>query len=111
MAVLTLNFSARAGSIHYSGNPLWVPTAPTELAGERSLTWLEGKRDKEGTPSPSLWVDVGPSGWETVRGCAEPSLNLASTTYSSDLLITYFPLWASVSSSYIGMNDALPCGL
>ena len=60
--LFTLNFSAGAGSINYSGRPLWVPEAPTEVTGWREVSWPGGKRDTEGAASPSLRVDMGPSG-------------------------------------------------
>lgn len=58
VCLFTLNFSARAGSINYSGSPLWVPEAPTEVTGWRERSpGLEGRGTQRGQlPLLSGWI-------------------------------------------------------
>lgn len=100
---LTLNFSARAGSINYPGNPL-----PTEIT-----SWREKSRLGSRT-GVKAWVDVGPSGWETPLG-TWPATFQSESHLHHRLALTFdnsLPLSEpQFPPSHIEINEASPCGL
>lgn len=105
--ICTLRFSARAGSIDFSGYPL-----PAEITSwkERSLSWEEGQSG-DSFPFPlggfgAIWVG------DPLGNCpTDLSLNPTSTTDGSDLRQLTSPSELHLPPLHIGINDALPCGL